>query len=335
MVKPTLAVALLLAAACVAWWLWPVDGSASAPPPAVVPLPPTASASEPPRPQPGGPLRKLAPEPSAPPAADPRLFAEAEVERHCPWPPDPLSWQVLGTPCLEAMDAIMMDDDWRRVLDDPVGTRHAVVEALDRPGCQVPPPVDAKGNLAWPGEVRADLQESCAAGAMVRLAELQELCIANVNKDWDMAYAVDRWYEEARFDEKPDMAKYHHEIADRNHGYARVFWEVYMCRSVPPEALAWVDALPDPPSDLSAIQPAMLRTLEEVTQRLHLYEAARRLGWDFTPARLDMLRNWAARQLEPEPDWPPPGISDNYAFPDKSANEVLPFFRTSHTNTSN
>ena len=149
MVKALVA-ALLLAAAGAAWWIWSGGGPAQ-PPPAAVP-----------------------PQSSPPPGS--RLLAEAEVERVCPWPPDPLSWQVLDAVCLEAMDAFMMNDRWRRVLDDDhLGTRRAVVEALNRPDCRVPPAVDADGPLT-PGEVRTDLRETCAAGAMVRLAELQALC---------------------------------------------------------------------------------------------------------------------------------------------------------------
>ena len=213
-----------------------------------------------------------------------------------------MSWRVLGAPCLDAMDAIMMNEDWRLVLDDPLGTRRAVAEAFDWPDCRVPPPVDADGNLSWPGEVRADLREPCAAGSMVRLAKLQAMCIVNVHRDWEVAFEID---EHARLNwfsrRPPDMTLYHREVKDRNHGSARVLWEVYRCRSVPPEALEWIDALPAPP-DLSAIEPIMVNTNPvAVTQVRHLEEAARRLGWDFPPAREDALRAFAARQLEPDP----------------------------------
>lgn len=309
-----LAVALLLVAACVAWSLWPVGSAGPSPPPAVAP-PPTPAPVAGPSP-PSAPAEPEAP--FLPPKADPWLLAEAEAERLCPWPPDPLSWQVLGAPCLAVMDSIMMDEDWRTALADPLGDRRAVGVALEQARCRVPPPVDVEGNLAWPGEVRADLRETCAAGAMVRLAKLLELCIVNAHRDWTVAFELSEHVRLNSFGRRPkdDMTLYHREVKDDNHGYARVFWKVYRCRSVPLEALEWVDALPLPPLDLSAIPPAMLNTDPRgVSQIMHLYEAARRLGWEFPPGRDDMLRRFAARQLEPEPDLPP-SVSDNHQFPD-------------------
>ena len=214
-----------------------------------------------------------------------------------------MSWQVLGAPCLDAMDAIMMDEDWRLALDDPVGTRHAVAKALARPGCRVPPPVDAEGNPSWPGVVRADLRETCAAGAMVRLAKLQEMCTVNVHRDWEAAFELSEHVRLNSFGKhrRDDMARYHLTVKDNNHGYARVFWGVYRCRAVPPEALEWIDSLPAPPEDLSTIPPVMLNTNpSRITQSMHLYEAARRLGWEFPPGWQNMLKNLAAQQIEPK-----------------------------------
>lgn len=312
MVKAVAAGLLAVAAIGLVWWSRPAHDSPDAPtstlagPPDPTPAPLLPTPPDPPPPAPPS-------EPSPPPPLDPRLLAE--VERHCPWPPDPLSWQVLGAPCLAAMDAIMMDEDWRTALADPLGERRAVGEALDRAECRVPPPVDAEGNLAWPGEVRADLRETCAAGAMVRLAKLQELCIQNVHTDWDLAFSLSRAYDDLWFDENPDMADYHRAVEDNNHGNARTLWRVYRCRSVPPEALEWVDALPLPSAEVSTILSFGLNTNPAtITQNDHLYEAARRLGWEFPPGWDDVLRGFAARQLEP--DLSPPSVSDDHQFPD-------------------
>ena len=203
----------------------------------------------------------------------------------------------------------MMDEDWRTALDDPLGVHRAVVEALDRPECQGSPPVDAEGKLAWPGEVRADLRENCAAGAMVRLAMLQALCIQNAHTDQDLAFSIRRTYDDLWFDENPDMADYHRAVEDNNHGNAGILSRVLRCRSVPPQALEWVDALPLPSTEVSRFELAVFNVdPATITQSDHLYEAARRLGWDFPPDWEDMLRNLAARELEPDP----PPVSDNY-----------------------
>ena len=291
---------LVAAVAWTVWWYWSADDPA--------PLAEAASSTAP-RLLPGGAAGFVEPPIAASvtlPNDDPRsdeatLWAEAE--RLCPWPPDPQSWQVLGAPCLEAMDAIKMDDDWLLALEDPLGTRYAVAEALDRPECMVPPTLDADGNPSWPGDVRTDLRETCAAAAMVRLAKLQEKCIVPTNTDWHAAYEIEQVVRESFFaDRAPDMATYHRMARSLDQGRAWKYWEAYKCASVPPEALAWVVALPDPPSPLSAIQPAILRTFAEVTQRLHLYEAARRLGWDFSDHMVDALRDFAARGIDAEPD---------------------------------
>ncbi len=281
MVKVLAAVALLLTAALAAWSICTKGrpGSPTAATPPQPPQPPTAAVPPQPSPPPRIPL-------SSPP--DSRQLAEAEVERVCPWPPDPLSWQVLDVPCLEAMDAFMMDDRWRRVLDDPLGTRRAVAEALDRPGCRIPLAVDADGTLT-PGEVRADLRETCAAEAMARLAELQALCFQTVHLDLDSGLLMRQSYNDLEYDENPDMAEYHRRERDEDHGDARTYWMVYRCRSVPPEALEWIEALPTP-RDMDvydAAQAALFNAANvyghhrgEITQAKYLLEAARRLGWE-------------------------------------------------------
>ena len=267
-----LVAAVLLAAACaVAWWIW-IDGPQ--PTPAAVPPQPTPAA---------------VPPQSSPPLG-PRLVAgEAEVERVCPWPPDPLSWQVFDAACLEAMDAIMMDDLWRRMLDDDhLGTRRAVAEALDRPVCRIPLAFDADGTL-MPGEVRADLRETCAAGAMARLAELQALCFQTVHMDLDLRLLMRQSFNDLAYDESPDLGEYHRRERDEAHGAARTYWKVYRCRSVPPEALEWIDALPTP-RDMDVYDAAQAvffnaanvygRRRSEITQAKYLLEAAHRLGWE-------------------------------------------------------
>lgn len=283
-----LAAALLLAVAWVAaWWVWtdnltdPPSPAAEAPPPSP---PPTAARGVPqPSPPPLAP-----PEPSRPPPSLDTRPAEA-IERVCPWPPDPLSWQVLDAPCLEAMDALMMNDRWRRVLDDDhVGTRRAVVEALDRAECRAALAVDADGTPT-PVERRTDLHQTCAAEAMARLADLQAMCFQTAHMDLDVRLQMRQSYNDLAYDENPDLAEHHRRETDEDHLAARTYWKVYRCRSVPPEALEWVETLPTPRETdiLDAAQAAFFnapdvygRRRGEITQAKHLLEAARHLGWE-------------------------------------------------------
>ena len=282
-----LGTALLLAVACVAaWWVW-TDNLTDPPPPAAEapqPSPPPTAARGVPQPSP--PLAP--PQPSRPPPSLDTRLAEA-IERVCPWPPDPLSWQVPDAACLEAMDALMMNDRWRRVLDDNhVGTRRAVVEALDRAECRAALAIDAEGTPT-PVERRTDLHQTCAAEAMARLADLQAMCFQIVHMNLDVRLLMRQSYNDLAYDENPDMAEYHRRETDEDLLAARTYWMVYRCRSVPPEALEWVETLPTPRETdvLDAAQAAFFnapnvygRRRGEITQAKHLLEAARHLGWE-------------------------------------------------------
>ena len=272
-----LAVAMLLAAAGAAWW---IGTDRFAPPPTeAAPLQPLAL-----------PLQQLLavppetaapPEKTAEPPHDSRSLAEAEVERVCPWPPDPLSWQVLGAPCLAAMDAFMMNDRWRRLLDDDhLATRRAVIEAFDRPECRVPVAADADGFLTPGEEARPDLRKTCAADAMARLASLQGMCFVHLHMDLDFALEARQSLDDREQNMNPDIAEYRRRARDNNHLYARTYWNVYRCRLVPPEAMEWVEALPPPPREMGRIEAAFFNfDASAVTQSTYLLEAARRLGF--------------------------------------------------------
>ena len=264
--------------AAAAWFLWPDPAQtvvASAPPPAL---------SEPP-----GPVRREATtvveavdnEREFPVdddevtrrLHDPRYWNA--VKRHCPWPPDVASWEVIDPPCLSAMNAMRFDDEWRRILADPGGTRRAVVVALDDHQCRVPR-----------GESRPDLFEACAASAMVVLAELQRKCVetAHVNMHRDKRNSV-RWWEGI----EETQEEYHRRAESDAEGLAYGLWKTYMCRA-DMDALAWIEALPEPPDDLSYAGRQIYVSPEDsgtsfgslrsprLTQDAELYALARRLG---------------------------------------------------------
>ena len=175
----------------------------------------------------------------------------------------------------------MVNDLWRRVLDyDHLGTRRAVVEALDRAECRAALALGAEG-ATTPGERRTDLRETCAAGAMARLGTLQALCYQNIHADLHLARMVRQSFNDRDYDLNPDLAEYHHQARYENHGYARTYWKVYRCRSVPPEALQWVEALPPPPREMGAHEGALFNVNPRaITQAEYLLEAARHLGWE-------------------------------------------------------
>ena len=180
--------------ATAAWFLWP-DRGQSADLPAPHPAAPPATPAHAP------PTSARTAEATAPEAVDdePEFPADDDevarrlenprywdaVKRHCPWPPDVDTWEVIDAPCLSAMNAMNLHDEWRRILADPGGTRRAVVVALDDHQCRVPR-----------GETRPDLYEACAGEAMVLLAELQRKCLetAHVNMHRDRRPVV-RWWE--------------------------------------------------------------------------------------------------------------------------------------------
>ncbi|MCY3839775.1 MAG: hypothetical protein OXH09_14160 [Gammaproteobacteria bacterium] len=202
------------------------------------------------------------------------------VKSVCPWPPLPSSWQVLDEPCLLAMNKLKLDETWRRVLADPLGTRRAVATALARHDCRMA----ALGD-DWPGETAPTLREACGAEAMVRLAELQDKCVERLHTDWETVHArsQDRVARTSKSQED-----YHERIERRFIGGAFNYWETYMCRTVPPEAFEWVEALPVPPGDPTAHR----HDRPPITQALDLYDAARRLGAE--------IPDWALGRLELE-----------------------------------
>ena len=67
---------------------------------------------------------------------------------------------------------------------------------------------------------------------------------------------------------------------------AGLYWETYMCRTVPPEVFVWIEALPVPPGDPTAHR----HNRTPITQALDLYDAARWLGAE--------ILDWALGQLE-------------------------------------
>ena len=244
-------------------------------------------------------------------AAEPETPADRKweaVRRYCPWPPLPSAWQVLDEPCLTAMNTLRLDEHldgdacgWREVLADPLGTRRAVAEALDRPECGAPPSNDRSS------ETRSDLREACAAEAMLRLASLQDKCVERLHTDWESVHTGSM----ATVDRISDSQEDYYRLVESHHeARANNLWRTYMCRTVPPEAFEWIEALPVPPGDPTAYRYGR----PPITQALDLYAAARRFGLDIPePAirRLKILAESAEREekwrerilAEPEIDW--------------------------------
>ena len=170
---------------------------------------------------------------------------------------------------------------WRdQLLDDPLGTRRTVAAALDRPECGVVA-------LAhdWPGEIRPELRRACSTEAMLRLAALQDKCVERLHTDWEQVHTRSQ----ARVERISDSQEEYHRLVERdNKAAAGLYWETYMCRKVPPEALEWVEALPVPPGDPTAHR----YNRPPITQALDLYDAARRLGAE--------IPDWALGRLELE-----------------------------------
>lgn len=129
------------------------------------------------------------------------------------------------------------------MLADPVGARRAVAEALDRPECRAPL------SESWPGEVRPDLYKACSAEAMLRLASLQDKCVERLHTDWEKVWSRSV----GRAEEIADTQEKYHRMVESDH-YARAnnYWRTYTCRTVPPEAFEWIEALPVPPGDPTA-----------------------------------------------------------------------------------
>lgn len=230
------------------------------------------------------------------------------VRRYCPWPPVPSAWKVLDPPCLSTMDTLKLDEQldcdacsWREVLADPLGTRQAVADALDRPECRVPRSSD------WPGETRPDLRQACAAEAMLRLGSLQDKCVERLQTDWESVWAGSM----AQVDRISDsQEEYYHLVESDHRARAGLYWETYMCRTVPPGAFEWIRTLPMPQGNPTANRYGR----PPITQALDLYAAARRVGADIPDRLIERLKRHAKRaeraekwrhQLlaEPEIDW--------------------------------
>ena len=293
-----------------AWSFWPVPAKKQAratptqsetaipvprsPPDTGLPADPPPLAATPAPPKDGG-----EPEPDLDwydPAMRDRLVEAAR--RHCTWPPHPTSWYVLDEPCETALNGFFLTDDWRRVLDNPVGTRHAVTAAFENPECRPhggDPGQASQGEwLRLRGEPRPELREACAADAMARLADLQHKCIERLHQDWTRIYdkgteSLDRIATEKSYTQE----RYHRLVQDEHYRYIRICWETHMCRSVRPAAFEWVDALPEPPGDPAA--PRYNRP--PISQWLLLYDAAERLGADIPEKVSHLLASDRQREL--------------------------------------
>ena len=277
---------LLATVACAIAWFW----SASRHSPGADPILPAASELVPSAHAPSLPEQERSPvRHSEVPPDTPSNVAEdiqasrsqdiEAIKRDCPWPPDPSTWWALNQTCMSTMSRIKVDRDWRWkwILEEPVAARQAVVEALDIPECRLPPLGDRDEDVPWRewprwrGEPLPELYEACGVEAMLQLAELQSKCIERLGVDWDQIY-VERRDQVSRFAQ--DQDEYFHWMEQDDRARASTYWEVLVCRSVPPEALEWVDALPEPVGD-----PRDDRgTRQPITQALDLYDTARRLG---------------------------------------------------------
>ena len=206
-----------------------------------------------------------------------KLFDAAR--RHCPWPPHPATWHTLDGACEAALNPYYLTDDWRAVLANPLGARRALSLAFDNPECR-PFEIDPQSASwrdwpRWRGKARPELAEPCAADSMGRVAELQRKCIERLHKDWNEIYNrsvgdIDQIAAEHSFSQE----KYYRFVEDEYHRRIGSYWKNHMCRSVPAAALEWLDAFPEPPGDPTAHR----YKRPPITQAIHLYDAARRLG---------------------------------------------------------
>ena len=223
----------------------------------------------------------LPPEPAPPARADPAEVEDVEtaIRRNCPWPPTPSAWETLDRRCLSAMERRGANDQWRFTFAvDPFETRRAVVAALDDPRCHIPA-----------GEIRADLQEACAADAMVRLAALQMRCVYYLHWNPDDTYARGRQRLVQIAADALTQDEYYAEAAKQDMRAANSLWRFHVCRSVA-GAVDWVDAIPPPLFPLGEAERRHRRgnPLPE-TQYDDLREAARRLGYPYSPKELEAL----------------------------------------------
>ena len=179
---------------------------------------------------------------------------------------------------------------WEGVFGNPSETRQAVAKALSRPEC-----------IVAEGQMRPRLRERCAADEMAKLALLHEGCVGALARD--SAYRefgmgdvyAERWrLELADRAEEPDHDTYWRQVAEVEEERFRFAWRLHRCRSVPDEALAWIDAFPVPQESPE--------TGVGYHQGGYLLDAAARLGnewaaaWGMVASRKDMA---ALRRTDP------------------------------------
>lgn len=266
-----------------AWSFWPAPETTT---PVTLPQSETAV--------PMPPLPAVAPAPEAAPTPEGGGMPEPEPDwrdpttrgrlveaarHHCTWPPHPSSWYALDEPCETALNRFLLTDDWRRVLDNPLATRHAVVAAFEDPECRPhagdPRQTSGREWRRLRREPRPELREACAADAMARLADLQHKCVERLHQDWAKSHdkAIDR-LDRMAAEDSYTQDRYYRLVEDEHYRSTHIYWETHMCRSVDPGAFEWVDALPEPPGDPAA--PRYNRPA--ISQWLDLYDAADRLG---------------------------------------------------------
>ena len=145
---------------------------------------------------------------------------------------------------LPAVDVIV----WRDLFADPLGLRESVLDALGDPRCRV---------LA--GEPRFHLRDTCAAGAMARLAELQAACGAIRVRDHSPEHHVvigtddevigrswaAEWSAEYQLLESeaavPDEYWRRRRVLEESE--LHFLWRLVRCRAVPDSTFAWLPEL--------------------------------------------------------------------------------------------
>ena len=157
----------------------------------------------------------------------------------------PLGWNA-GLAGFRARNSIfdaLGGPAWAEVFEDPLETRRTVAEALSRAECVV-----------IEGEMRPQLRERCAASEMEKLAVLHKACVKLL--EHDEAYRElgmhnvyeERWRLVAAdvADEAPDHDTYWGQLDELEDERFRFGWRLQRCRTVPEDALAWLEPFPTP-----------------------------------------------------------------------------------------